>query len=421
MKSVVIVGGGAAGLAAAIAAARDQAQVTLLEKSHSLGRKILASGGGRCNLTNSKIAPERYHGGRTTFVREALAKFKAREAEAFFAQLGLLTLTEPDGRIFPRCGKSHAVLDVLKAELERLGVEIRLGVAVRGIKRADDGFVINTAAAPWKQNEPPAAADESLGCDRVILACGSASYPQLCGDEKACDLAKSLGHTATPLSPSLVPLTIKENAFKRLHGLRVEAGLRIFAGQREAARSRGEVLFTEYGLSGPATLDVSREAVLGLAQGPVQGSIDLFPEFTAPGLNALLAGRAATRSKQPLKNFFLGMFPAQLCGALLDTLAWDAHRPLDSLGRDAVERLARLLQDWRFTVTGNRPWSEAMVTAGGIRLDEVDPQDFQSRKTPGLFLAGEMLDVDGDSGGFNLHFAWASGLGAGRAAAALNG
>jgi predicted Rossmann fold flavoprotein len=391
----------------------------LLERGHALGRKILASGGGRCNLTNSRILPENFHSGRPAFVREALARFKGREAQQFFSELGLLMQEEPDGRVFPRCGRSQAVLDVLKAECDRLAVDIRLGTEASEVRREAGGFIIRTTAIPWQKGEsaPQAPDSAELACDRLILAGGGASYPQLGGGDGAYALARALGHTVTPLSPSLVPICVKESALKRLHGLRVEAGVRLLIGQREVCRSRGELLFTDYGLSGPAALDVSREAVHGMSQGPVQGSLDLFPEFTPQGLRAMLVGRWSSRAKRPLKDFFHGIFTAQLAGAVIDALSWDAHRSLDSLGNGAVDRLAALLQDWRFEVSGSRPWNEAMVTAGGVDLDEVEPKTFQSRKAPGLFLAGEMLDLDGDSGGFNLHFGWASGLAAGRAAA----
>lgn len=410
---VAVVGGGAAGMAAAVAAARGGARVTLLERGHSLGRKVLASGAGRCNLSNDRILPENYHGAKPSFMKEALSRFRA---DRFFSELGLLTAAEADGRIFPRCGKSQAVLDVLKAELERLKVEVRLGAEAAAIERAGPGFKLRTNKVPWKKDEAPSAGEE-LACDRLILSCGGAGYPQLGGGESGYALAKVLGHSVTPLFPALVPLLVKDAAIKRLHGLRLEAGLKVFSGARELCRSRGEVLFTDYGLSGPAALDVSREAVRALAQGPVTAGIDLFPEFSPQGLRAMLAGRWPSRSARPLKDLFLGMFPAQLSAALIDSLGWDASRPLDSLGRDAAERLAARLQDWRCEVSGARGWSEAMVTAGGICADEVDPKSFASRKAPGLFLTGEMLDVDGDSGGFNLHFAWASGLAAGQAAA----
>jgi predicted Rossmann fold flavoprotein len=413
---IVVIGGGASGLAAAIAAARSTAQVTLLERGHSLGRKILASGGGRCNLANSRIAPERYHGAKPAFLREALSHFKS---DRFFADLGLLTVTESDGRIFPRCGKSHAVLDVLKAELERLKVTVHLATEAASIKREGAGFLIKTAAVPWKKDAPAPTAHgpAEIICDKIILACGGASYPQIGGGLSGYELAKSLGHSVTPLSPALVPLLVEDNGVKRLHGLRVEAGLRLFSAQRELCSSRGEVLFTDYGISGPATLDVSRDAVHTVARAPVQGSLDFFPEFTEDGLREMIAGRWAGRLKRPLKDFFIGMFPAQLSGAIADSLSWDVNRPLDSLGGDAAEKMAQALQDWRFEVIAARGWSEAMVTAGGVSTEEVDPKSFGSRKAAGLFLTGEMLDVDGDSGGYNLHFAWASGVAAGYAAA----
>ena len=419
MNRVIIIGAGASGLAAAIAAAKDRARVTVIERGHALGRKVLASGAGRCNLTNARIQPENYHGGKPAFVGEVLSRFGGEDARRFFSELGLLTVEEPDGRVFPRCGRAHAVLDVLKAELDRLGVEVRLGVEASAVSKLAGGFVVKTKAVPWKKGAAPThdAGPAELPCDRLILACGGASYPQLGGTEAGYGLARSLGHSIAPLRPSLVPLLVKESAIKRLHGLRVEAGLRVFRGPRELGRGQGEVLFTEYGLSGPAALDVSRGAVLALADGPVDGSLDLFPEYSPQDLRAMIAGRWSSRLKRTVKDFFVGMFPAQLTGAMVDALGLDAHRRLDSLGAGACERLSALLQDWRFQITGARGWEEAMVTAGGVGVDEVDPRTFSSRKTPGLFLTGELLDVDGDSGGYNLHFAWASGLAAGRAAA----
>ena len=406
-------------MAAAIAAARGGAETVIFEGGRALGRKILASGGGRCNLTNSKILPERYHCGQKGFIKEALARFKAREALAFFSDMGLMTMEEPDGRIFPRCGKAQAVLDVLKAELERLSVKVLILTEVSAVRRIKEGFLVAARAgcAPWQKPPADPPAKGEFRFDRVILACGGASYPQLGAGEKAHDLAKSLGHGVTPLSPALVPLRIKEPALKRLQGLRLEAAIQVFSREREISRSRGEVLFTDYGLSGPAVLDLSREAIQALACGPVRGSLNFFPEFSPAGLKAMLSARWTAGAKRPLKDFFLGMFPSQLAGVLIDALGVESSRPLDSLGQDAPQRLASLISGWRFEISGARPWSEAMVTAGGVETGEVDPRSFESRKVPGLFLAGEMLDVDGESGGFNLHFAWASGLGAGAGAA----
>ncbi len=416
---VAVIGGGASGLTAAITAAREGAEVTLLERGHLLGRKILASGAGRCNLTNSKILPEHYHCGQKNFVKEALARFKAREILAFFSNLGLLTVEEPDGRIFPRCDKAAAVLDVLKAELERLSVKVLLLTDAAAIRPIKEGFLVQTqpGPAPWQKTQADPQSAGEFRFDRVILACGGTSYPALGAGEKAYDLAKSLGHSVTPPSPALVPLCVKDHAWKHLQGLRLQAAIQVFSQGRVISRSQGEVLFTDYGLSGPVVLDVSREAVLALRQGAVQGSLNLFPEFSPPGLKSMLLARWAAKAQRPLKDFFLGIFPSQLAGAINDTLGIDSSRTLDSLGNDVLTRLISLVSDWRFEISGARPWSEAMATAGGVDTLEVDPKTFESRKVPGLFLTGEMLDVDGDSGGFNLHFAWASGLSAGAAAA----
>jgi predicted Rossmann fold flavoprotein len=394
--------------------------VTVVERGHILGRKVLASGGGRCNFTNSHMGPEHFHCARPRFIRDALTHFKTKDALNFFSGLGLLSVEESDGRYFPRCGKSQVLLDAITGELDRLQVSIQLGSDAETVQRHGKGFQIGIVPAPtpWQKGHGDRQAAE-LSCDRLILACGGASYPQLGAGQQAYELAKSLGHAVTTLSPALVPLCVKEGGLKRLDGIRLEASLRIFDRERkEVSRSQGEVLFTDYGLSGPAALDVSREAVLALGRGQVRGALNFFPEFSNEGLLAMLSGRWNACAKRPVKDFFIGMFPQQLSGSVIDALGWDAHRKLETLGRDAVHKVASRLSDWPFEVIGARPWPEAMTTAGGVNVEQVDPASFASRQIPGLFLTGEMLDVDGDSGGYNLHFAWASGSAAGRTAAA---
>ena len=230
-------------------------------------------------------------------------------------------------------------------------------------------------------------------------------------------MVESLGHKLTELTPALVPLCAGASWPQELDGVRVEAALRVEHSGRELAQARGELLFTDYGVSGPAALDVSREAARACLKGQVEGVVDLFPERSEGEFLAFLKKRAQRFKTRSLKGFFIGLLPEKVPAVLLKRLGLDAHAPASTLDEAELNRLGGTLKGWRFPVTGPRPWDEAMATAGGVRVPEVDPHTLESRKARGVYLAGEMLDVDGDSGGFNLQFAWASGMRAGSSAA----
>jgi hypothetical protein len=389
-------------MAAALAALRQGAGVVLLEKGKALGRKVLASGGGRCNLGNARIAPGRYHGGDKSFVRAVIEGF---EAASFFSELGVPVIEEEDGRLFPRCGRAQAVVGAFGAALNEAGTELRLNAEIEGLDKSGKGLILRLAGG------------EKLAADSAVLACGGMGYPKLGGGRGGYALAEALGHSVVQVTPALVPLCVKDAWPKRLEGVRVEASLRAELSGRELASARGEVLFTDYGVSGPAVLDVSREAVRAAAKGRVDGVLDLFPERSEGEFLQFLKDRAVRFEKRSLKGFFIGLLPDKMPAVLLEGLGLDSHATVSSLGEAGLNRLCGALKGWRFSVSGPRPWEDAMVSAGGIQTGEVDPRTMESKRAAGVYLAGEMLDVDGDSGGFNLHFAWASGLIAGRAAA----
>jgi len=403
MKKVLIAGGGAAGLMAAVFAAREGAEVSIFEKEGVPGRKLSASGNGRCNITNNRAAPESYFAGREA-VSAALSSFGVEKTKAFFENLGLPLKEEDEGRIFPRCERAPAVLNILKDEAERLGVKIVCGSGVNSARRTQSGFEISAGGTTFK-------------ADSLVLACGSCAYPQIGGAEEGYRLSKSLGHTVTPLTPSLVPLAIKEKSVARLSGIRTQARLTAFCGSAEIASSRGEILFANYGLSGPAALNLSRECVRRLKEGRISVSINLFPEYQEREAEQFLTRRWEQFSSRPVKRFFLGLLHESVSNLVMDMTGLDRNAVCSASGPGAMERVRKALLDWHLEVTGHRPWNEAMVCAGGVPVSEIDPENMRSLKTPGLFLAGELLDVDGPTGGYNLQFAWSSGMLAGTFAA----
>ncbi len=392
-------------MVAALVAARRGCGVTLFERHGQLGRKVLASGGGRCNLGNTRVDSSRYHGGDPEFVRQVLSRFGAQETLRLFEGLGLLVEEEADGRLFPRCGQARTVVEVLEAGLTAAGVELMLTCDVNEVRDAGRGFALVTRHG-------------AVQFDRVVLSCGGASYPQLGGGARGYRLASGFGLDVTEPRPSLVPLVTRDAWVHRLQGNRLQVALSAEVEGRRLAASRGELLFTSYGISGPATLEISREVCRALeSYDVVEGAIDLFPEHSAEGLREFLLARLDALQSVTVHEFLRGTMTDRIVAEFLAAhgVEFPARvRPT----RETVALLARALGRWKFAICGHKPWDEAMVTAGGVRLSEVSPETMESTRRPWLYLTGELLDVDGDSGGFNLHFAWASGFLAGTACSA---
>ena len=398
MNTIVVIGGGASGLMAALTAAENpENRVILLERQQRVGRKLLATGNGRCNLTNTGAAPENYHGEQAAFAEYALSRFTPQDTLDFFHRLGLMTVEEYGGRVYPLSNSANSVLDVLRFALEKAGVELRTACPARQIWRRDGGYAVVT--------------DEGeIACDRLIVACGGAAGAKLGGVSDGYELLKPLGHKRTALRPALTQILTAPDYPRALKGVRAQVTLRLTAGDAVLGESRGELQFTETGVSGPAAFDLSRAASLG-GEG-----LTLHARFFPADADAFahLASRREAFPDQPAAELFTGMLHNRLGRMLVKYAALDANRPIGSLTDRELQRAAKACTDFTLPVRGVEGFDNAQVTAGGIRTAGFNPETLESWFMPGLFVCGELLDIDGDCGGYNLQWAWASGRLAGR-------
>ena len=401
---IAVIGGGAAGLMAAVAAAEEGAGVTILERNPKVGRKILATGNGRCNYTNTESGITRFHGKDPRFALGALKRFDNQRTIGFFENLGIVPRVEERGKVFPRSGQASSVLDVLRFELERLGAATICDCEVTALDKDRDGFVLRTAAGREYTSE------------KVIIAAGGRASPNLGSNGSGFTLAEELGHTLIEPFPALVQVKLRAGFLKQTAGIKFNGTAAVEAEGKVLARDRGEILFTTYGVSGPPVLQVSRRVWECLRQGitPFM-TLNLVDDMTREELEAFLTMRLAAMPSRPLDLSFVGFINKQLAPVLLKEAGIeDIRKPAGQVTAAERSRIADLLQNWRLEITATLPWSQAQVTAGGIATGEIDPRTMESRLVPGLFFAGEVIDIDGDSGGFNLQWAWASGWIAGK-------
>ncbi len=400
-----MVGGGAAGMLAAIVAAEAGERVILLEGSGKLGRKILISGNGRCNLTNRAADDLRhYHGTHPRFVRSALDQFRLDETLAFFADLGIEFREEKRQRLFPVSDQAQAVVDLLADRMSCLGVRVETHAKVVGIGRVP-------GAARFALR---AAEGQCYTGARVILASGGVSLARLGADRSGMDLAVAMGHQLTDLKPGLVPLISPEKYVARMQGLKVRAEVRVaLKGGREVGDT-DDLLFTKYGVSGFAILNLSARLVPELKTQQAVLRVNFFPGRSPEAISQLLKERWQRHPHRSLALSFAGLLSSKLVHPLLNHLGFDAAQRVDQLGKSARWQLAQHLTNWPIAVSGPRPFDYAEVTIGGISTEDVNPDTLESFLVPGLYFAGEMVDVHADLGGFNFQWAWASGVLAGR-------
>ncbi len=396
---IIVIGAGASGMMAALTASENSRnRVILLERQARPARKLLATGNGRCNLTNLNLNEQFFHT-ETPALLYALRAFDERQTLTWFSRLGLVTVAEDTGRVYPFSDSANSVADVLRFALEHAGVEMLCGEEVMAITRSKKGFTVQTTSG-------------SRRADRVIVACGGQAGAKLGGTKDGINLLRSLGHSATPISPSLVQLKTEDKWVKSLKGVRTDADVLLVAGSTVLAQSGGEVQFTEYGVSGPAIFEISREAAKNTGRCTVL--LDLMPLMDYAALEALLFERKQRMPSLTLENLLTGILHNRLGRTVVRYAGFDFTTPLAALTDTDIAKITTAIKSFELPVTGTMGFDNAQVTAGGAAGDQFDPETLESRIVPGLYACGEVLDVDGDCGGYNLQWAWSSGRLAGQ-------
>jgi predicted Rossmann fold flavoprotein len=397
---VAIVGAGAAGLAAGIFAAQAAGaaalRIVLLDGAAKIGAKILVSGGGRCNVTHETVAASDFWGGSPNVVRRILAAFSVEKTIAFFKEIGVPLHVEDRGKLFPDSNSARTVVDALLAEVRRLGIDLRSSHRVTAVARRDGLFQVVSSGG-------------ELVARKLVLATGGLSLPKTGSDGLGYRLAASLGHTIVATTPGLEPLLLEGDFHSGLSGIAQPVEIAVRAEGRKPVILEGPMLWTHFGVSGPAALDASRHWQRARLEGAtVRVTANLLPGQDFAAAEAALLRLAQAQPRTQLHNALATLIPATVAETVLARLKIRADTTMANLPREDRRRLLQALLEWPLPVAGGRGYTYAEVTAGGVPLAEVDPSTLESRRCPGLHFTGEILDVDGRLGGFNFQWAWSS-------------
>ena len=443
---IVIVGGGASGLAAAVAAVRSGADVLVIEKNHVPGRKILSTGAGKCNFTNEQVSAADYNAAAADFLKEVFSILPPYEIIKFFENLGLLWTKGEKGKIFPRSMKAQDVADVLAKSAVRNGAEISLLTQVYSVSKNINSkdrngiFCIEAGKVPpqWekKQNIRECAGKnkEKIYARRIIMSAGSPCCSRIGGSSAGYSLLEKIGHSCTEIFPVITPLAVKEKYIKDIDGVRTEGSVVFkYSGPEykdigSIAASSGEIIFARGFLSGPPVIDCARRVQDAMRKGPVNAEIDFYPDYSMEAFSAMIEKRRqnflnVSAEKKGIsavlfRDFAAGLHNEKIIMLAASLAGIETDAPLNSVRTGSFGRFGQILKNFTLSISGPAGFDDAAAAAGGINLDEVNPRTFESHIVPGLYITGEILNVDGRSGGFNLHFAWTSGIIAARAAAA---
>jgi len=392
---VIIVGAGAAGLMTAITASRGGMSILLLEGQSQPGAKILTSGGGRCNITHKDVSEKDFNSKRILCMRPVLLSFKYTDTIQFFKDLGVEVILEPGGKYFPA---SHGGKTVLAALLRKVHAQENItfycGHKVRAVGKGKEGFTLQGENFHYQGKT-------------LVLTTGGLSYPATGSDGAGYRLAQSFGHSMVETSPALTPLTTRDKDFHSLSGMTLDVGLTLVIDGKKDFFSRNSFLFTHFGFSGPGVLDISRHYLR--SQGKKHIMADFIPDYETNSLQTHLCKIQQASPRKTIKNVLIELMPQRLADIILKKADIDASLTMNQLNKPARQRLIDCCVRYPLDVTGTLGYSKAEVTAGGVDLAEINPKTLESKLAPGLFFAGEILDVDGRIGGFNFQWAWASG------------
>lgn len=389
-------------MVAAITAARAGAQVTILEKNERLGKKILVTGNGRCNLGNRNLSVEQYHSENLPFVHSVLERFGTHETVSFFQSIGLM-IREKNGYLYPYSEQASAVLDTLRFELEQLGVTVRTGCTVKGMQcQKDHSFLVQLE-------------EEELSFDRVILACGGQAAPKTGTTGDGYPLAGRFGLKLVPIVPALVQLRCEGAFWKSIAGVRTEARISLLEKGRVTSTERGELQLTDYGVSGIPIFQLSRTVNRLLTKSSrVELIIDFMPDQPEDFFITFM--QQMKKRGRTVEEYFVGLWNKKLLKVFLEEVGIKAGDKVRNIPKPVLEQVYTVSRSFRVICNGSNSFDQAQVCAGGVSLEELT-EDFEARKVPGLYLTGELLDVDGKCGGYNLQWAWSTGYIAGKAAA----
>ena len=392
-----IIGAGASGMAAALAAAENpDNRVILLERQARVGRKLAATGNGRCNLTNLHASEGGYHGEDAAFADNAIGAFGPEKTLEWFSSLGLFTVAEASGRVYPYSNQANSVVDVLRFALEKPNIRLETGFEVEKVKKTASGFRVE-------------GAEGAFDCDRLIVACGGLAGTKLGGTMSGYKILRSLGHKCTKLRPALVQIKSSWSGFAGLKGVRANCHAQILRNGMVFAESEGELQMTEFGVSGPVIFEISRDVCQGGGEWTCR--LDFLPHLSEEVLKAeLLRRRSGNLSTADLLT---GILHNRLGRVLTQAAGISAHAPIAQLEEWELDAVCRCVKAFDVVLTEPMGMDSAQVTAGGILTAEFDRNTMESRIVPGLYACGEVLDIDGDCGGYNLQWAWSSGRMAG--------
>ena len=397
---IAIIGAGAAGIIAAITAKRlnKDLHIDLFDANKAIGKKILASGNGRCNISNSRITSKNYLGENPDFVNYALEQFDFKAFEKFCKSIGLLLDVKPSCKVYPLSNEAKSVTNLLELCLDDLGVNVYLESMIKDIEKVDDKFNITTQEHEYK------------GYDKVVVSNGLGAAPQLNANESGLDFASKFGHSFNPTYPSLVGLHTDVDYHARMQGVKKECNVSLFINGNMEQEIYGDVLFTKYGVSGFAILDISQIAAYNLSlYQDVKIAINFFPKINRNDLADQIQSLFKTLANQNAVDILTGMISNKIAPVLLDICKIKQDTKAGDINSKQIKAISYQLNQWKLKVTDTQGFGHAEASGGGVRTAEVDNKTYESKLCKGLYFAGEVLDIVGNRGGFNLQFAWASG------------